>query len=80
MRRAEETHLTMQLHQVSCCTTTAGKVHLSDFLRGDFYGVLLLAAVVQGGTVHVLVVERGQILYLLPNPCDFILDLDRRAE
>lgn len=62
------------------CTGTAGKAHLCDFLRGDFDGVLLLAAVVQGGTIHVLVVERGQILDLLPNPCDLILDLDSRVE
>lgn len=54
-------------------------MHLCDFLRGDFDGVLFLAAVIEGGTIHVLVVEQGQILDLLPNPRDLILDLERRA-
>ena len=51
--------------------------HLGDLLGGDFDGVLLLRAVVQRGAVHVFVVEECKVLHLLPNPCDFILDLKK---
>ena len=53
--------------------------YLCDLLSGDFYGVFLLTAVVQRGTVHVLVVECGQVLHLLPDPRDLILDLEDNA-
>lgn len=31
------------------------KIIIKLLFRGDFYGVLFLAAVVEGGTIHVLV-------------------------
>lgn len=49
--------------------------YLCDLLCGDFYCMLLFAAVIQRRTIHVLVVKQGQFLHLVPNPCDFILDL-----
>lgn len=53
-------------------------MHLRDLLCSDFYCMLFLAAVVQRGAIHVLVVQRGQLLHLLPDPCDFVLDLKRK--
>lgn len=56
-----------------------GAPYLCDLLRGDLDGMLLLTAVVQCGSVHVLVVQAGELLHLLPYPCDVILNLPGRC-
>lgn len=53
--------------------------HLRDLLSCDFYGVLFFAAVIQCGTIHVLIMKQGQFLHLLLDPCDFILDLKTKC-
>lgn len=50
-------------------------LHLCYLLCRNFYGMFFLTAVIESGTIHMLVMKQGQILHLLPNPCDFVLDL-----
>lgn len=47
-------------------------------MGGYFDGVLLLTAVVQGGSVQMLVVKAGQFLHLLFNAAHVVLDLNKR--
>lgn len=40
--------------------------------------MLLLTAVIQGGSVQMLVVKAGQFFHLLFNPAHIVLDLNKR--
>lgn len=60
--------------------TSTEFIYLRNLLCSDFYCMLFLTAVIQRRAIHMLVMKQGQFLHLLPNPCDFILDLKMKTK